>query len=99
MKQHIRWRRAAGIGFGVATHALFAVTVVFLYRFLEATECDHPVGSLLTDVVLALQFSLLHSAPLDSGQRGTVDVQVFCPTLDATVAPLSFFLVGSSSFL
>ncbi len=69
MKQHIRWRRAAGIGFGVATHALFAVTVVFLYRFLEATERDHPVGSLLTDVVLALQFSLLHSALLHPAVR------------------------------
>ncbi|MBI1310724.1 hypothetical protein GC176_05400 [bacterium] len=57
-------KRIGGIAFGLATHAMFAVTVVFLYGFLEATERDHPVGSLLLDVGLALQFSLLHSALL-----------------------------------
>jgi protein-S-isoprenylcysteine O-methyltransferase Ste14 len=57
-------KRLSGIAFGVATHLLFAATVFFLYRFLEATDRGHPTGSLLIDAGLALQFALLHSTLL-----------------------------------
>lgn len=57
-------RRMSGIAFGVATHLLFAATVVFLYLFLEATDRGHPAGSLLIDIGLALQFAVIHSTLL-----------------------------------
>ena len=42
-------QRTIGIAFGVATHILFAGTVFFLFRFLEATDRGHANGSWLVD--------------------------------------------------
>ncbi|MGQ0636508.1 MAG: methyltransferase family protein [Planctomycetaceae bacterium] len=54
-------RRVGGLGFGVATHALFFYTVYRLFRFLNADTEISPRGSLALDAVLLGQFALLHS--------------------------------------
>jgi len=59
-------RRTAGILFGIATHALFAVTVWHLIWFLRGTTpptaATGPVGhALVIDGLLAVAFALPHS--------------------------------------
>jgi protein-S-isoprenylcysteine O-methyltransferase Ste14 len=55
---------------GVVTHALFVITVVRLYGFLDASgepqrsAVENLCGALTWDVALALQFALVHSALL-----------------------------------
>ena len=53
--------RLAGIAFGVATQLGFLVTVWFLFSFLR--KGSHRVGQpwLLVDLLLALQFTVIHS--------------------------------------
>lgn len=57
-------RRFLLILFGLATHVLFAVTVWYVYFFLKGTEPPGPAGPLSIDVLLCLQFALVHSALL-----------------------------------
>ncbi len=56
----VRW---GGIGFGVATHLLFGITVCALFLFLSG-RLGSPRGALWIDIVLALQFAVSHSALL-----------------------------------
>lgn len=53
--------RRAGIAFGLATHALFGVTVWHLFSFLSDGHAHAPVGPLWGNAILALQFALPHS--------------------------------------
>lgn len=66
-------RRAAGIAVGVGTHALFALTVWYLFRFLRGWEGTAPATSatsaLLVDAFLAVQFAVPHSALLHPAVR------------------------------
>ncbi len=57
-------RRTVGIAAGIVTHVLFAVTVCFLYQFLQGGHIATADGDLRIDLVLALQFAVLHSALL-----------------------------------
>lgn len=54
-------RRACGIAFGVATHALFFYTLYRVFFFLFADRVPSPAGSLWYDLLLAAQFGLIHS--------------------------------------
>ena len=53
--------RVAGILFGVATHLSFAVTVVYLFRFLRDGVSRSTPDWLTRDILLALQFGVIHS--------------------------------------
>jgi protein-S-isoprenylcysteine O-methyltransferase Ste14 len=57
-------RRVLGIAAGVVTHALFACTVWRLYWFLKGGVVAAANGALSLDLILALQFGVLHSALL-----------------------------------
>ena len=52
--------RAMGIAFGLGTHALFGVTVWYLFWFLKDGAAPGE-GVLARDVLLALQFGVVHS--------------------------------------
>lgn len=54
-------RRACGIAFGIATHALFFYTLYRVFFFLFADRVPSPVGSLWFDFLLAAQFGVIHS--------------------------------------
>jgi protein-S-isoprenylcysteine O-methyltransferase Ste14 len=56
--------RVFWIAFGVANHALLAVTVWSVFWFLKGHDSAPRGGSLALDAALALQFGLLHSALL-----------------------------------
>ncbi len=56
-----RRERRAGIAFGIATHALFGVTVWYLFHFLNGGHRMGRSGALGIDVLLALQFAVPHS--------------------------------------
>lgn len=57
-------RRTAGTVFGIGTHALFAVTVWYLFHFLYQAPEHSTAGSLWIDLLLALQFAVPHSVLL-----------------------------------
>jgi len=59
-----RMRRLLGIAAGVTVHAMFAVTVVRLFLFLQDTRNLTGEGALGWDILLALQFVIPHSALL-----------------------------------
>ncbi len=63
--------RAIGIASGVATHAIFAVTVYFLFQFLHAPQAAS--GPLWIDAALALQFCLPHSLLLHPRVRSRIE--------------------------
>ncbi|HET6881695.1 MAG TPA: NnrU family protein [Pirellulales bacterium] len=62
-------RRACGIGFGIATHALFFFTLYRVFVFLLADTVASPVGPLWYDAVLALNFAVPHSLVLHQATR------------------------------
>jgi protein-S-isoprenylcysteine O-methyltransferase Ste14 len=62
------WRRVFGIAFGLGTHVLFGFTVWHLFFFL-ADGGTNSGASLLWDVLLALQFSVVHSSLLHPSVR------------------------------
>lgn len=62
-------RRAAGIAFGLATHALFVFTVWHLFRFLQGEPEREAPGPLWIDTLLALQFAVPHSILLHPAIR------------------------------
>lgn len=72
-------QRACGIGFGVATHGLFAFTVWHLFRFLYADTVGSPAGSLWNDVWLAGQFAAFHSLLLHPSIRQRLTHWIPCP--------------------
>ncbi len=53
-------RRMVGISVGLVTHALFAVTVWHLFWFLQG-GVRHERGALWIDLLLAVQFAVVHS--------------------------------------
>lgn len=53
--------RSLGISFGLFTHALFGVTVWRLFAFLHWSDSLQGGGALWQDLLLALQFSVVHS--------------------------------------
>ena len=55
--------RMLGIAFGLATHALFGVTVWYLFWFLKDGAAEGP-GALPWDGLLAFQFGAIHSLVL-----------------------------------
>lgn len=62
-------RRACGIAFGIATHALFFYTLYRVFMFLFADRAPSPPGSLGYDFVLAAQFGVIHSFLLHHATR------------------------------
>lgn len=66
-------RRAAGISVGLGVHAFFAVTVYYLYGFLEGTPPRAGNACLLVDAGLALQFAVIHSLLLWRGVRDRLE--------------------------
>ncbi len=58
------WKRMAGFVFGIATQALFALTVVELFSFLRHGPDSPGQNWLVTDTILALQFAVPHSVLL-----------------------------------
>lgn len=56
--------RRVGIAFGLATHALFGVTVWHLFFFLSGRHVNAPAGPLWGNAILAFQFALPHSVLL-----------------------------------
>lgn len=68
-----KFGRAAGIAFGVGTQFLFAFTVWYLFWFLRdgPPASDHP-PSFLRDVILALQFAIVHSLLLLPAVRNAI---------------------------
>lgn len=59
-----RLARFWGISFGVLTHALFAITVWGLFWFLKGHPAQRNDGLLTVDLLLVLQFAVVHSALL-----------------------------------
>jgi protein-S-isoprenylcysteine O-methyltransferase Ste14 len=59
--ENLSYSRAAGIAFGVGTQLFFAVTVVFLFRFLHDGSTRVSANWFLVDALLALQFAVAHS--------------------------------------
>lgn len=60
--------RILGITFGLATHALFVVTVWYLFWFLK-DGAGMEGGNLFYDALLALQFGVVHSVILHPSTR------------------------------
>ncbi len=56
--------RAIGVAFGLGTQASFAVTVWFLFWFLRDSDSQQSRSWLVVDVLLALQFAVVHSTLL-----------------------------------
>ena len=56
--------RAMGIFFGLATQAAFAITVWYLFWFLRDSRATGEGRWLSVDLLLALQFAVVHSALL-----------------------------------
>ena len=54
-------RRVLGITAGLVIHAVFGVMVWYLYRFLKGGQVGEREGGLEIDVLLALQFVVVHS--------------------------------------
>jgi len=54
-------RRVAGIGLGLFTHALFLVTVWYLFWFLKGPGRTSEGGVWWWDSLLAMQFAVVHS--------------------------------------
>ena len=71
-------RRAAGILFGVLTHALFLITVWWLFQFLSGS-LPASQGPLWIDVLLAVQFAASHSFFLYPAVRRRVEPWVGGP--------------------
>jgi protein-S-isoprenylcysteine O-methyltransferase Ste14 len=77
-------RRALGIASGIVTHLLFAATVWKLYPFLQgaaAARSGPPqwhasAGALSIDLLLALQFALVHSALLLPAVRSRLERRI-----------------------
>jgi protein-S-isoprenylcysteine O-methyltransferase Ste14 len=65
-------RRLLGIGFGVATQALFLATLLPVYRFLRNDWAAAPEGSLWIDAALALGFAIPHSILLHPSTRRSI---------------------------
>lgn len=57
----VQWPRFLGISFGLATQLFFALTVIFLYRFLASGKPPAAHYTPWLDVYLALQFAIPHS--------------------------------------
>jgi protein-S-isoprenylcysteine O-methyltransferase Ste14 len=66
-------RRIGGWSFGIITHAVFAATVWRLFLFLQDTRYETTAGSLLADILLALQFAVPHSVLLHPATRRRLD--------------------------
>ncbi len=81
MEDDRRWTatRVAGIFVGIAVHALFAVTVYHLFRFLQGCPPQPGSASLACDSLLALQFSVVHSLLLWPGVRERLEQYVAAP--------------------
>ena len=68
--------RILGISFGLATHALFAVTVWQLYGFLAGATTTAPAaGNLWVDALLAAQFVIPHSVLLLPAVRARLNAR------------------------
>ena len=74
----LRVRFAAGFLFGLATQAIFLVTVWFLFAFLKGPIAASP-GSLWWDVLLATQFALPHSWLLMPSTRKKLSRRIAAP--------------------
>ena len=72
-------RRACGIGFGVATHALFFYTLYRVFFFLFADRVPAPAGSLWYDFLLAGQFGVIHSFLLHYKTRKRLSSWISAP--------------------
>jgi protein-S-isoprenylcysteine O-methyltransferase Ste14 len=96
--------RTAGIATGVAVHALFAVTVYYLFVFLQGTPPRPGHASLALDAVLALQFGVIHTVLLLPGTRKRLERVIpsafyglfFCTVTCATLlVAMAYWQVGS----
>lgn len=72
-------RRTAGLLFGAGTQILFLLTVRFLWSFLAGHEPRATAGSEWTNVALALQFALPHSALLHPAARKRLSTWIPTP--------------------
>lgn len=72
-------RRAAGISFGVATHALLAATVWYVFWFLKGGAVAAESGSLAVDALLCAQFGSVHSLLLYPAVRGRLTEWISAP--------------------
>ena len=71
--------RTCGIAFGIATHALFFVTLYRVFRFLQGDAVPSPAGSLWYDALLAAQFGILHSLLLYPATRRRLEAWIPSP--------------------
>ena len=71
--------RVCGIGFGVATHALFFFTLYRVFLFLHADSVLSPPGSLWLDALLALLFAVPHSVLLHQAMRRRLGKWISAP--------------------
>jgi protein-S-isoprenylcysteine O-methyltransferase Ste14 len=62
----------AGIAFGVGTQLVFAVTVYFLFFYLQDGSANRGRQWLAVDILLALQFAILHSLLLLPAARSAI---------------------------
>lgn len=70
--EKVSWPRAAGIAFGLGTQLTFAVTVYFLFFYLQDGSTNRGGRWLAFDILLALQFVIPHSLLLLPRSRSAI---------------------------
>jgi protein-S-isoprenylcysteine O-methyltransferase Ste14 len=97
------WPRPLGLVIGIAAQLLFAATVTRLFLFLSGATATACRTGLIRDVLLALQFSVVHSLLLHPAIRGRLQRWVpralygslFCLVTCATLLLLIAYWVAS----
>lgn len=71
-QKQLTFARAGGIAFGIGTQLFFAVTVYFLFFFLRDGVQSPGRSWIVVDLVLALQFAVVHSILLLPAVRSRI---------------------------
>src|SRR5262245_47433675 len=105
--ERVSWSRVAGIAAGVGTQLVFAVTVYFLFFYLQDGSANRGHQWLAVDILLALQFAILHSLLLLPAARSAISRLMpgqfhgilFCATTCLCLWMIFLFLRGSSTVI
>jgi protein-S-isoprenylcysteine O-methyltransferase Ste14 len=103
----ISWPRVAGIAFGIGTQLGFAVTVYFLFFYLQDGSANLGRQWLALDIVLSLQFAIVHSLLLLPAARSSIakfmpgqfHSVLFCATTCICLGMIFLFWRGSTNII
>src|SRR5262249_19547240 len=105
--ERVSWSRVAGIAAGVGTQLVFAVTVYFLFFYLQDGSANRGRHWLAVDILLSLQFAILHSLLLLPAARSAISKLMpgqfhgilFCATTCLCLWMIFVFWRGSATVI